>query len=258
MRAAGSLLLTASPVGLPIGLDSKRIVLLFSQKLSHSVLPLSLAFALRRSPALAPVLSLLCLTMASIEDTVRLLFEGGSVGPKLIEKHRMPSSLAEGWNQDIFLPDQQAKHPQLLESMAHASPKETSLNSTFSAASSLRSDFLELNLMALRLSATHRVWSPADAFALHQRLTFGCSLLLLSFLREDGSQTPPLLIIAGPMAIPLAGETFDTHRILDLPETEPLPSGGSHSLSSHSRAHLDLSFCIYQGLVLSRASPFPV
>lgn len=159
-------------------------------------------------------------------DAATALFSDGIVGQQVIDQRRLPieSFPAAGtWNQ---FPSLSAEEKANLRYNSFFAPPPVAGNKskyhTATRAAKLQS-FLTLNAGAVRFSADHRVWTARDIYGLHQRTTFGCSLVVIRVPLENGTTSEPLLVVAGPMATLANGPTYDTRDVFDLPPDGPLP-----------------------------------
>jgi hypothetical protein len=157
---------------------------------------------------------------------VTKLFADGDVGQSLLTELGLPVEsfpAAATWNQ--FTAHSDAEKVALRKHTAAAAPYEPNKSYlTPESNAKLLTRFVDLNAGVVRFTPSYRLWTSDDIYAAPQRWSGGCSLMMLSVYRPDGTFSAPFLCITGPMATPLLGKTYDTRDIFGLSATDLLPT----------------------------------
>jgi hypothetical protein len=156
---------------------------------------------------------------------VAALLQDKKIGPDFIADRKLSEDLfLHGWNTRDLLegtPLQRSHHllGMINAPPIHDFPADACASSLTPSADDTRA-FLDLNLAFIRLSPRHRIWEPADVAYLHQRRPVAGSFMLISSPTDPSSA--PVLVITGPLALPLNGTPIQTRAAFGLDPSAPL------------------------------------
>jgi hypothetical protein len=156
---------------------------------------------------------------------VAALLEDKKIGPDFIAARKLSEPLfLHGWNTRELLTGTPAHRSNHVHDMINAPPihdfPADLCASPLVPSGNDAEAFLNLNLAFLRLSSRHRIWDPADVAYLHQRRPVAGSFMLVS--PSNDASSAPVLVITGPLALPLKGTPIQTRAAFGLDPSAPL------------------------------------